>query len=307
VNNNTIAILEKLLRIELSDGISHSNLLTGSLKITDNENNELPEVVAKEIYNKYVNSAVYPKLDIIFYNNDGTSKLPKIQVQSDYDVLPWGRRALVGATLDEGFFTDATGPSGIYTLAKEILTVDKKYTFLNKWEVRKAKDNSYITTIEGEWPNYTLNTSDDLIFKPLYDNGITRQYTITILNDDNSEIVKINADYGSYLSKEILPLTPFSTQSEPADDYKTWKFVGYKIHGITYPYEELIIQKVVDDMVLTADYEQVHVYLCPTDEAYFDIIDGHIALKKNTTISGKVVIPKTINGKTVKGLSTGAF
>lgn len=306
IDNNTINILEKLISKTPEDK-EKGTLLTGIIKIIDDSDGE--KIYSPiDIYNKYVNASTYPKLDISFEDKDGQNILPEVQIQSEYSVLPWKRRIAKGNIANEEFFTDNNAPSGIYELQKTISTVDKVYTFQNRWEIWNTQTNTKITELTGEWPEYEV--TQDIIFKPVYDKqGVPRQYTVTILNDDNSEIQNITLDYGTFLTKSILPLTPFSTLPSPSDLYKVNKFIGYKIHESLWTYEELENYKLQDDITLIAYYEETHVYLNPWDEKYFLINnDGLVRLKPKTVgAKGKITIPKSVNGITVTGLDTAAF
>jgi hypothetical protein len=301
-DDNTITALEFLIN-KAPTGVALPTLLSGHILVTENTVGYNP----KAIYDRYVNTATYPLLDIEF----SEGRLPKVEITSPYSQEVWYNRITKNDTTSSSFF--ANGPTGAYSLQSVVQTVDKEYVFQNRWEVYDLATNNKIMEVEGEWPSYRV--TGDVRLVPIYSEGEARKYIATFLNDDGSLIESKEIAYGTKLTKEYLPLTPKATVGEPEEFYYTYGFDGYTIYGSLWTIVELANYEVKDNIVLTASYKKVHVYTNPMSADYFDTIsnEGYLSLKSNAniTLKDKITVPKQVikngNPVTVKGLATGCF
>lgn len=298
-DDNTITALEFLIN-KAPTGIALPTLLSGHILVTENTVGYNP----KAIYDRYVNTATYPLLDIEF----SEGRLPKVEITSPYSQEVWYNRITKNDTTSSSFF--ANGPTGAYSLQSVVQTVDKEYVFQNRWEVYDLATNNKIMEVEGEWPSYRV--TGDVRLVPIYSEGEARKYIATFLNDDGSLIESKEIAYGTKLTKEYLPLTPKATAGEPEEFYYTYGFDGYTIYGSLWTEEELANYEIKDHVTLTAAYKKVHVYINPLDASYFDLTGQFastqiLGTKEGIKLTGKITIPRQLNGQEVKGLHTGAF
>lgn len=296
--NGTIKYLEWLLSKTTSDGISTAAALTGKLQVIESAYNQSNSY---EVYNKYCIPSIYPNLDIEFLG--ANAKMPRVIILNQAGAETWSRRIQnQNNGLSRDFFS--TGPNGTFIPFETTEDQAQVYIFTNKYKINGIE----IEADENGFPVYNEQIVEDLIIEPIFDIQVNK-HPITVYNIDKSVLLQGEYDYDMPLYEIVKDILPPRRDDSDLGDYYTYRFIGYNIGSNSTPLtlEQLKSVRLKDETILTAAYEQVHVYLCPTDETYFDFIDGHITLKKNTTISGKVVIPKTIDGKTVKGLSTGAF
>jgi hypothetical protein len=312
IENNGIKYLDFLLtKNAKSDGaiIFAEAGLSGALTITSEAYNNEDSYL---IYDKYCkvaelinnNRLSYPNLDIIFTGEN--AYMPKVTIVNQAGEPAWERRIRHNNSgIDLDFLS--SGPNGAFVPFETTEDQSTVYTFTNKYLI----DGVEVQADENGYPITSGIITEDITIEPIFETSI-RQYTLTIMNYDNSIIKEVTTDYGTILgsiTRNIL--TPQRDDKDLTGIYETYKFVGYYIGNNStsaLTQDKLELVELRDNTILTAAYEISHVYLNPCDENYFDISDnGLLRLKENYTISGKVTIPKQIGGKTVTGLDTGAF
>lgn len=311
--DNSIGLIDKLSKIS-----SDAKLLSGHILVTK----EVASVgfEPQQVYDKY--TTLYPSLDIEFRNAEDENWMPKVEIRSQYSQLPWSRRTVLGNTIDANFF--AGGPSGAYELQKIVSTVEKEYEFLNKWNVYDLYTGALLTTVAGEWPQYTVNR--DIYFEPVYNtNGAIRKYPVTIKNFDGTILLEEDIEYGTSLNKVHgriqTPQNYVYTSEYGYDDisnniYLCWKFEGYKIGNspITTTIENFEKVTITDETILTAAFKKTHVYDNPLEnatgaKAILSIDDNGILNtlqhENPSVFNGRITIPNALNGIEVRGLGTG--
>ena len=297
--NRTIKYLEWLLSKTTGDGISTAAALTGKLQVTENAYNQSNSY---EVYNKYCIPGVYPNLDIEFLG--ANAKMPRVIILNQARVETWSRRIQnQNNGLSRDFFS--TGPNGTFIPFETTEDQAQVYIFTNKYKINGIE----IEADENGFPVYNEQIVEDLIIEPIFDIQVNK-HPITVYNIDKSVLLQGEYDYDTPLYNIVKDILPPRRDDSDLGDYYTYSFIGYNIGSNSTPLtlEQLKSIRLRDETELTAAYESVHVYLYPTDEAYFDISgEGLLQLKQYTTISGKVVIPKTVNNIKVTGLNTGAF
>lgn len=293
-----------------SDAITHDAALTGVLKVAAAAYSGSDSNL---IYDKYVklteNHNSYPNLDIIFESE--SAYMPKVTIVNATNDVAWFKRIQHNNT---GITSDflASGPLGAFVPFESYSDNQYVYTFLGTWTV-KAGD-TVLGTIGSEsdpqsYPLWNEAVNEDVVITPNFSTEL-KKFNLTFYNTDGSVIETSIYPYGTLIGNVVPTLTPRRDDSD-LDDFYTYKFNGYTIGdnvNTVMSIEQLKLIELRDDMELTAHYEPGHVYLNPLSEEYFNCdSQGRLVLKNSSVLSGKVVIPKIVNGQVVTGLNTGCF
>lgn len=315
VSNDGITYLDTLLTRKpkdpvTSDVINHDAALTGVLTVAAAAYNDSDSNL---IYDKYVklteNHNSYPSLDIVFEGAE--AYMPKVTIVNATGEATWTKRIKHNNT---GITADflASGPLGSFIPFESYSDSQYVYTFLGTWQVKAG--NTVLGTIGSDsnpqnYPLWNEAIDEDIIIEPNFSTEL-KKFNLTFYNTDGSVIETGVYPYGTLVGTVVPVLTPRRDDSD-LDDFYTYKFNGYTIGdnvNTVMSTEQLVLVELRDNMELTAHYEPSHVYLNPLDEGYFSCNDqGKIALQDNSTLSGKVVVPITVNGIVVTGLATGCF
>lgn len=234
--NNKLILLETLLNNKAPvDGEPLATVLSGKIYVTDDAYSGSNGF---EIYDRYAQDEVYPKLDINFEAE--SAKLYSVTIYDGNNKAYWTRNIPKGANIDATFLGD--GPNGAFDITNiyRADTVEHIFEFEKKWEVygynteTKAWDN-LITTIDAAAnagvPSYT-NVSEDLHFVPVFKEDV-RKYTLIFRDADGGIAAVLNEQPYGLEYKDFVKLAYGAMSTLPYKDdsslslYLTYGFLGY--------------------------------------------------------------------------------
>jgi hypothetical protein len=176
-----------------------------------------------EIYNSYVNSDLYPNLNIDFKGEN--AKLYNINIYNGDGKVVWHRKINVGAELNNVFLSE--GPEGAFDISKIIKmnTLSSIFKFMNQWEVYNEDSGELLDTINASIPVYS-SVNCNLGFIPVFNEEL-RKYTLTFYDvDGNVAEIKKEEPYGKLLSAVTRSAAPYKDDSELPYN-QTYGFIGY--------------------------------------------------------------------------------
>ena len=323
INNNdelttppaAIIILNNLLNKEpiiMESGVlissNRARALTGSLIIDSSVSIGYNSDNALDIYNYYAfgetnNELNFPSLNINFAADN--LRLYNVNIYNRKDELIWNKKLAANGEINTAFL--ASGPNGAFDISSISNDQDIQYiyNFKGSWTI-KIDDDIIQVSDDSLLPIYSQanNFENDIDIYPIYEK-IPRQYIATFIVD--GQTTTYNADYDTFINdiaNNAFPNGIIKSDDNLPLNY-TYRFLGW---ALIQDSSNIIDSNVTlkGNTTYYAVFEEIDVHnninLDLFDIRDLDATHIEISPKNASALSGKVTIPKEIDGKIVSSL-----